>query len=417
VESDSADDYVRDSESQSDGGAEWGRDREERLRARLRSKYQVSQATVNTVLAGIPQLRDRDFDLWMTAVGDAFHGAGMYSLFVVTQVQEDSAAPPRDLERCRRFPPWMMSSAWAAIRRAIGIDTTAFSSTLDVPVGDVKALLRALRRFFGKHSVPEQHRLLAKLRQVQQSDFRDVRSYVAALETLFVKLAKMGKVLTDDDKRYYLLEGLSEDFRRGVAGNIYAYETPAGDPADYAKAVRIMTVWEDGCAAPARRQHRDLAMPAISRGEQVKNRSPTQGKTPCIQYSQKGRCRFADKCRFRHVDAPGRPKKRPALGKKRTSDKAEGGGPQPKRPVFAGRCHKCRKVGHKRADCPDNGASATVDRAASTQDGDSDLRDSRANPRVEDRGWIQHDLVAAPKMTFLVPASGGGHLSPGIPGC
>ena len=80
-------------------------------------------------------------------------------------------------------------------------------------MGDVKALLRALRRHFEKSSVPEQHRLQAQLRQVVQSDFRDVRNYVAALETIFAKLAKMGKVLTDSDKRFYLLEGLSEDFR------------------------------------------------------------------------------------------------------------------------------------------------------------------------------------------------------------
>ena len=38
----------------------------------------------------------------------------------------------------------------------------------------------------------------------------------------------------------------TEDFRRGVSGNIYAYETPEGNAADYAKAVHILTVWEDG---------------------------------------------------------------------------------------------------------------------------------------------------------------------------
>ena len=133
-------------------------------------------------------------------------GAGMYSLFAVTLVQQDSLAQESDLRKCDRFRPWMMGSAWTAIRRSIGVEIAAYASTIDVP-RDVKALLRALRKHFDKNSVTEQHRLLAQLRRVAQADFRDIKSYVGALETIFAKLAKIGKVLDDSDKKSYLLEG------------------------------------------------------------------------------------------------------------------------------------------------------------------------------------------------------------------
>ncbi len=340
----------------------------------------------------IPLLRERDFDAWLVALADALHGAAMYPLFCVTAVQRDSEASPRDLAKCAKFRPWMLGSAWSAIRRAIGVETAAYGSTVNVPMGDVKALLRALRRHFEKSSVPEQHRLQAQLRQVVQSDFRDVRNYVAALETIFAKLAKMGKVLTDSDKRFYLLEGLSEDFRRGVSGNIYAYETPSGEPADYAKAVQILSVWEDGCAAPARKQQRDLAMPALVKAKDAKDRKAL----PCIQYSRKGQCRFESRCRFLHIDAPGRSKPRhnPVPERSKRPPTMQGANKaRLKNPHFAGRCHKCGIIGHKRVNCTaKDSANVTVDLVASAQDVRSSLQEARVNPRVEDRGWIHHNF-------------------------
>ena len=53
------------------------------------------------------------------------------------------------------------------------------------------------------------------------TDYPDLKAYVAQLETIFAKLAKIGHVVNDADKRYHLMEGLTEDFRRGIAGSIY----------------------------------------------------------------------------------------------------------------------------------------------------------------------------------------------------
>ena len=365
--------------------------RENQLLEELRADG-VSQSAVNSTLASIPQLRDKDFDVWMAAVADALFGAGMYSLFAVTLVQQDSLAQESDLRKCDRFRPWMMGSAWTAIRRSIGVETAAYASTIDVPMGDVKALLRALRKHFDKNSVPEQHRLLAQLRRVAQADFRDIKSYVGALETIFAKLAKIGKVLDDSDKKYYLLEGLSVDFRRGVSGNIYTYENPHGEPADYAKSVRILSLWEDGCAVGTRKHHRDLAMPMVANA-----RCQAKGKktVPCIMYTRKGYCRYSSKCRFQHIGAPVRPKSSSASAPDKAHqplNKRHGNKDHVKKLGFGGRCHKCGKTGHKRKDCTGDHASVAVDLVASVHDNVSNLHGSREDAREGDRGWLQHDF-------------------------
>ena len=73
-------------------------------------------------------------------------------------------------------------------------------------MGDVKALLRAIRLFYRKTAV------LSTLRTTMQADYSSLRNYMAALETNFIRLTKLGYTLPDDHKRFYLLEGLSEDY-------------------------------------------------------------------------------------------------------------------------------------------------------------------------------------------------------------
>ena len=119
----------------------------------------------------------------------------------------------------------------------------------------MKALLRSLRTYFEASSVPHQHRLLTLLRKTNTADYPDLKAYVAQLETIFARLAKIGHVVSDANKRYHLMEGLTEDFRRGVAGSIYTYEGPQGQPADYSKALQFLNICDDNnLAAPKKFQ-------------------------------------------------------------------------------------------------------------------------------------------------------------------
>ena len=141
-----------------------------------------------------------------------------------------------------------------------------------------------------------QHEILGKIRHTQQADYPNFRGNVAALKAHFIRLAKMGQALTDDFKRYFLLEGLAEDFRRGMHGTILAYETPDGRPCSYEKAVQLLTSWGDGQSSTSQRGRPDTAMPVQSAHQQVV-------RSPCLQFSRRGRCKWGKACRFLHVDA------------------------------------------------------------------------------------------------------------------
>ena len=61
----------------------------------------------------------------------------------------------------------------------------------------------------------------------------------------------MGHIVVDKDKLFYLLQGLTDEYQKGIVGSILAYESPhTGAPADFAKAVQLLQVWEDSNIDP-----------------------------------------------------------------------------------------------------------------------------------------------------------------------
>ena len=118
--------------------------------------------------------------------------------------------PAQDVRVCNAIPQWQLNIAWSAIRHAISIDSSAYALTLGLQMGDVKALLRAIRLFYCKTAINEQHQVLSTLRTIMQADYSSLRNYMAALETNFIRLTKLGYTLptTTSDSIY------SRDFRR-----------------------------------------------------------------------------------------------------------------------------------------------------------------------------------------------------------
>ena len=240
---------------------------------RLRNEQPApTQASVTRALYAIPTLMDKNYETWDTAVADALLATGMYALYTVTTKQRDDELPAQDVRVCNAIPQWQLNIAWSAIRHAISIDSPAYALTLGLQMGDVKALLRAIRLFYRKTAINEQHQVLSTLRTTMQAD-SSLRNYMAALETNFIRLTKLGYTLPDDHKRFYLLEGLSEDYTRGVKSTILAFEFPDGSPCTYSKAQQILTSWADS-QTTGTKQQRDTAMVVHAPEEKTK-------RTPC----------------------------------------------------------------------------------------------------------------------------------------
>ena len=234
---------------------------EQRLRAvlmaELRKEQQLAQgpaavpSSVTKALYSIVPLKEKEFDVWLSHVDDAFRGATMSAMFRASAVQSDALVAQQDLFDIAQYPLSWKDAAWTALRQSIGGDSTAYSMSMSVQSGDVLALLRAVRAFYERRVIPHQTQLRKELIRITVTDCPDVKHYVAALEHIFNKLAALGDVFTDQVKRFHLIEGLSEEYH-SVVSSVMAYVGPHGELADYAKAVHIVSSYDEGFAAKRR---------------------------------------------------------------------------------------------------------------------------------------------------------------------
>jgi hypothetical protein len=131
---------------------------EARLRAQALASV-ASHSLVARALYDLPTLTEKDYEVWLTALGDALYGAGMEALFTVTARQRDEEAPPQDVVACGLYPDWQVQAAWKAIRKSISPDSPVYAKSSTVRRGDLKGLLRTVRFFFERNTVNVQHEI------------------------------------------------------------------------------------------------------------------------------------------------------------------------------------------------------------------------------------------------------------------
>ena len=106
---------------------------------------------------------------------------------------------------------------------------------------------------------------------------------------------------------------------------------------------------------------------------------PSFAKTtePCRRFA-KGICKLANKCRYLHVDAPGRPTQAPPPKRKNT------GTQKAKAKIFSGQCFSCGVHGHRKADCPSSKKGRDSSHVIQEQVMDWPI------DRTEDQAWVAH---------------------------
>ena len=149
----------------------------------------------------------------------------MVALSRVSACKTDDLADPDDVRAVRAYPSWQTNTAWSALRRSFGMDSTAFFRTMSLRTGDVLALLRSLRSFYERRSIPVQTQLRKDLIKMTLSDYPDWKHYVAAMDVIFTKLAALGELVPDQVKRFHLLEGLGDEYH-SIISTVLAYEGP-----------------------------------------------------------------------------------------------------------------------------------------------------------------------------------------------
>ena len=80
---------------------------------------------------------------------------------------------------------------------------------------------------------------------------------------MFAKLAALGDIVTDNVRRFHLLEGLGDEYH-AIVSSVVAYEGQFGRPADFAKAVELISTYEDNFSSKRKRLHQETTMTAKS---------------------------------------------------------------------------------------------------------------------------------------------------------
>ena len=83
---------------------------ERRLREELRRDLHaqaLSQNTAAKALFNIPSFKDSEFEVWIAAVGNAFHGAGILPLLRITNYRTDAEAPNDMRQTVQGYPEWL----------------------------------------------------------------------------------------------------------------------------------------------------------------------------------------------------------------------------------------------------------------------------------------------------------------------
>ena len=153
----------------------------------------------------------------------------------------------------------------------------------------------------------------------------------------------------DRDKLYHLQQGLTDEFRRGILGSILAYPR-TGAPADYAKAVQLLQVWEDTNVAAKQPAKETVILVRGNKSEQGRqgkgavNVRPARTRPLCRAFAKTGRCARGDKCRWQHIQPPGG---RPQLNKLPHGKRVRVASNK----KFEGACYYCGMLGHKKSQC------------------------------------------------------------------
>ena len=221
------------------------------------------QSMVAKALYDIPRLNEKEFDVWLSFVSDAMLGAGMGALFRASAFPNDNGVDAVHLVEISTYPTWLTNGAWTALRRSVGADATAYARSMAIKPGDVLALLRSLRAFYERRAVPLLTQLRKDLIRINISDYPDFKHYTSALELIFTKLAALGDNVSDNVRRFHLLEGLSDEYH-AIVSSVVAYEGPSGRHADFAKAVELISMYEDNFNSKRRKVNQDTTMFAKS---------------------------------------------------------------------------------------------------------------------------------------------------------
>ena len=241
-------------------------------------------------------LTKTNFDAWEQAVDNVFYAEGWSALFDASNVPQNAAgnAPGARVDDAN-LPDRSRQLAWGTITSSL--EASMLMTVSRVRRGEVEALLRELRALTYRNSAATRSSLKSQLLSAQLDSHADLEAYITHIENLTSRLASLGHIVDAEDKQFYLLRGLPDDYEI-VKQTVRVQQNPAWE--------RILDLLRDFVAC----HPRVLGSTASGNGNGHERRrghlaltSEHEQQEVCRDFS-KGACKRGNRCRFKHVTAP-----------------------------------------------------------------------------------------------------------------
>ena len=293
---------------------------------------------------GLPKLTSTNYGSWYEEVEDYLLTARAQEVLSKAQLrngqEQDERADISDEQRIE---------IWYALRRSL---TSEQKQTFQVPTGEVEELLRKVRQSNYKADTSTIALLMSDVADLQLAQFKNVQEFLNSSRALFAKLDDIGHHLTDGLRIFFLRKALpAPDYKTfltvhadkttvsSFANALIAFATENGDVMGTLNVRKLRENTNTTKEAAHWVKGKGKGKGAFIKGKGGKGSTTAPRKEPCKFFTQRGYCRFGDKCTYDHVVVP----------TKKTDNNAKTG--KGKGGKGSDKCWICGKAGHRPWDC------------------------------------------------------------------
>ena len=261
---------------------------------------QIDLRLVSASFASLPHLRAENYDHWVSAVGDRLFQCGLGPIAdAIAARQEDFVWPgsPPTVDSLRSAT----GIIWTSLRQSVSKMSMVYSKTGRLPRGDIVAFMLTAQDVVRRRCAANDARLRHTIDNMRMSDFPKPMEYLEKMEDLFAIADAQGLHLTDQDKIFRLLNGLSAEFSY-MKQMIYVQELTSVPQviAILERAADSAPIVFSGGRSSTEAAYFARDAPRVSRRS-----GDAQPTKPCYAWRDTGKCSKANRCRFAHSTPAG----------------------------------------------------------------------------------------------------------------
>ena len=150
---------------------------------------------------GLVKLTNQNYVTWSTEVREYMFSIGAQDMLRLSQLKDGK----EQTGRSNKVAEDQRTEVWFALRRSLSPDQKI---TFDTEEGEVKDLLRAIRRNFYKADNPTVALLMNEVGTMTVSQFPTVQHYISEMKIAFRRLSEIGKDHDEGLQIFYITKGL-----------------------------------------------------------------------------------------------------------------------------------------------------------------------------------------------------------------